>query len=502
MKSLNNEPGTLNRYMNLHELTVAHAGAGLAKKEFSSEELTRACFGQIKKTEPSLHSFISVTESQAVKQARAVDKAGDFSQPLAGIPAGIKDLFCTAGVKTTAASKILDDYTPPYSATAVRRLFDRGAVMVGKNNLDEFACGSSTETSAFGPSKNPWDLERVPGGSSGGSAAAVAADQCLYALGTDTGGSIRQPAALCGVVGLKPTYGRVSRFGVVAMASSLDQVGPITKTVEDAAIVLQAIAGVDPLDSTTVDQPVPDYRAGLAAGIKGLTVGVPKEFFGEGLQPDVRAAVEQAIEQLKALGATVREVSLPHSPFALAVYYILMPSELSSNLARYDGLRYGLTANKQTLLENYLATRAQGFGPEIRRRVMLGTYALSAGYYDAYYRKAQKVRTLVRRDFDHAFEQVDCLVTPTTPTVVFKLGEKTGDPLSMYLSDVLTVSINIAGVPAISIPCGLAKPANGKTKLPVGLQIIGNHFDEETILRVAHAYEQATDWHTKRPSLP
>jgi len=487
--------------MELNELTIKQASAGLKKKDFSCLELAKACFERIDQVEDKIKSFITLTKEAALKKAKELDKAGDFTNPLTGIPAGIKDIFCTQGVKTTVGSKILENYVPPYTATAIKKIEADGLVMLGKTNMDEFACGSSTETSYFGPTKNPWDTKRVPGGSSGGSAAAVSADECIYALGTDTGGSIRQPASLCGIVGLKPTYGRVSRYGVIAMASSLDQVGPMTKTVEDAAIVLSNIAGADKYDSTTTSQKVPDYAAELKKDIKGLKVGIPKEYFTEGIEPEVEKTVRAAIKKIADLGAEIIEVSLPHSPYALAVYYIIMPSELSANLARYDGVKYGFSAKAKTLLENYLQTRAQGFGAEIRRRIMLGTYSLSAGYYDAYYLQAQKVRTLVKADFTKAFEKVDCLVTPTSPTIAFKLGEKTDNPLTMYLSDIFTVSVNIAGVPAISLPCGFAKPKDENKELPVGLQIIGKQFDEQSILNLAYNYEQATDWRKVKPTL-
>jgi len=485
--------------MSLNELTIKQAHDGLVKKEFSCRELTAACLDKIKKVDGQIKAFITVTGEGALAKADELDKQGDFSEPLAGIPVGIKDLICTQGVKTTAASKILENYVPPFSATVFEKLKAQNAVMVGKTNLDEFACGASTETSYFGPTRNPWDLTRVPGGSSGGSASAVAAAECIYSLGTDTGGSIRQPAALCGVVGLKPTYGRVSRYGVVAMASSLDQVGPITKTVFDAALILNHLAGVDEKDSTMVDRPIPDYTKNLSQEIKGLKIGVPKEYFASGLDPEVNEYIRQAVKKLQDLGVEIKEISLPYSPYALAVYYVLMPSELSTNLERYDGVRYGFSAQADTLLENYLKTRGQGFGPEIRRRIMIGTYALSAGYYEAYYRQAQKVRTLVSQDFDKAFESVDCILTPTSPSVAFKLGEKMSDPLKMYLADIFTVSVNIAGLPGISVPCGFVQPPDGDKKLPVGLQFIGKPFDEETILRLAHNYEQATDWHNSRP---
>jgi aspartyl-tRNA(Asn)/glutamyl-tRNA(Gln) amidotransferase subunit A len=486
--------------MKLNELTISQANEGLKNKEFSAKELTKACLDRIDETESKLNAFITLNKESALAKAEEVDKKGDFSNPLTGIPVGIKDLFCTADIKTTAASKILENYTPPYSATSVEKLGE-GAVILGKNNLDEFACGSSTESSYFGASKNPWDIDRVPGGSSGGSSAAVAAAQCLYSLGTDTGGSIRQPASLCGIVGIKPTYGRVSRYGVMAMASSLDQVGPLTKTVEDSALVLEAIAGTDRKDSTTVNQPIPKYSQEIKKDIKGLKIGIPKEYFVEGINPAVEKSVRDAIKQFETLGAEIQEISLPHSKYGLAIYYVIMPSELSSNLARYDGIRYGSAVVGKDLLDSYLQTRGQGFGAEIRRRIMLGTYALSAGYYDAYYLKAQKVRTLVSQDFKNAFENVDCIITPTSPTVAFKMGEKVDDPLTMYLSDIFTIGVNIAGVPAMSIPCGFAKPDNGETEMPVGLQLIGKHFDEATILKAAYNYEQSTTWHKQHPSL-
>ncbi|NUM25515.1 MAG: Asp-tRNA(Asn)/Glu-tRNA(Gln) amidotransferase subunit GatA [Candidatus Buchananbacteria bacterium] len=487
--------------MKLNELTIAQASSGLQKKEFSSVELTKACFDEIKKTDKKIEAFLTLTEDSALAQAKEADQRADFSKPLTGIPYAAKDIFCTKGVRTTCSSKILENYIPPYSATVIEKIQEQSGVMLGKVNMDEFACGSSTETSYFAKTKNPWDLERVPGGSSGGSVAATASHQCIYSLGTDTGGSIRQPAALTNLVGLKPTYGRVSRYGVIAMASSLDQVGPLTKTVEDSAILLGQLAGRDEYDSTTLDVPVPDYASEIKRDIKGLKIGVPKEYFIDGMDPEVEKTVRKAIDKLKDLGAEMVEVSLPHAMYGLAVYYIIMPSELSSNLARYDGVRYGYSANAKNLLDNYLETRAQGFGAEIRRRIMLGTYTLSSGYYDAYYLKAQKVRTLVKQDFDRAFEQVDCLLTPTSPTVAFRLGEKTADPLTMYLADIFTVSVNIAGVCAVSVPCGFVKPKDGAVELPVGLQLIGKQFDETTILKAAYNYEQACDWYKRKPKI-
>ena len=487
--------------MNLNELTIKEAHEGLKEKKFSSVDLTKACLEQIKKTDEKIKAFITVTEEVALKQAEAVDKKGDFSNPLTGIPAGIKDIFCTKDIKTTAASKILENYIPPYSATVIEKLEKQNYILLGKNNCDEFAMGASTENSGFFPTKNPWDVERVPGGSSGGGAAAVAADQCLYSLGTDTGGSIRQPSSLCNTVGLKVTYGRVSRYGVMAYASSFDTIGPIAKTVEDAALVLNTIAGIDKKDSTTPPKEVPDYTTRLSQDIKGLKIGIPKEYFIEGMDKEVEKTVKQAIEKFKELGAEIVEVSLPLTKYAIAAYYILVKSEASTNLARYDGVRYGIASKAENLLESYLQTRAKGFGPEVKRSIMMGTYTLSSGYYDAYYLKAAKVRTLIKQEFEEALKEVDCLVAPTSPTVAFKLGEKVDDPLQMYLADVFTVPINTAGVPAISIPCGFAKPKDGEKELPVGMQIIGKQFDEETILRAAHNYEQAAEWHKNKPEI-
>jgi aspartyl-tRNA(Asn)/glutamyl-tRNA(Gln) amidotransferase subunit A len=455
---------------------------------------------RVEATEPTLHSFVTLTPELALAQARAADAryaAGAPRGPIDGIPLAIKDVINTRGVRTTAGSRILSAYVAPYHATVAQRLFDAGAVCVGKANCDEFAMGSSNENSAYGATRNPWDPTRVPGGSSGGSAAAVAARQCLGAVGTDTGGSVRQPAAHCGIVGLKPTYGRVSRYGVIAYASSLDQVGPMARSVRDCAHLLGAIAGHDRFDSTAVPQPVPDYAAQLQAGLAGLRLGLPKEYFIEGMSPEVAAAVHTAVAQLRALGASVDEVSLPHTEYAVATYYLIATAEASSNLARYDGTRYGLRVDPgRGLLEMYQQTRAAGFGPEVKRRILLGTYALSAGYYDAYYLKAQRVRTLIRRDFERAFGACDAIFTPTAPTTAFALGEMISDPLAMYLSDILTISVNLAGLPGLSLPCGFDR--NG---LPIGLQIIGKPFDEATVLRTAYAYEQATDWHQRQPSL-
>ncbi len=485
--------------MTMHQLTIHEAHELLKAKQLSSVELTKASLGRIHQVEPEVRALVTITDELALKQAQKADEliaAGDIS-PLTGIPVLIKDNMCTKGTKTTCSSKMLENFVPPYNATVVEKLNACSVVIIGKANMDEFAMGSSTENSALFTTHNPWDLSRVPGGSSGGSAAAVAASETIYALGSDTGGSIRQPAGFCSVTGLKPTYGRVSRYGLVAFASSLDQIGPLTQDVTDCALVLNAIAGYDPRDSTSVPYPTPDYTQCLTANIKGLHIGVPKEYFVEGMQTEVATAMRAAINKLEELGATIDwEVSLPHTPYALAVYYIIAPSEASANLARYDGVKYGYSCqDADSMWEAMEKTRQHGFGAEVKRRIMLGTYALSAGYYDAYYLKAQKVRTLIRQEFDQAFEKFDALVTPTSPTVPFKIGERVDDPLQMYLSDVCTLPINIAGVPAISIPAGFA---NG---LPIGMQIIGKPFSEETILKIAHAYQQATDWHKKKPEI-
>ena len=484
-------------------LTAPAARDLLVRREISAVQLTRAALDRIQEVEPLVRAFLKVTPDLALAQAAEADRAleagrGDprATPELSGIPVALKDLFCTRGVETTSGSKILQGFVPPFDATVVARLRDAGAIFVGKANMDEFAMGSSTENSGYFPTRNPWDLERVPGGSSGGSAAAVAAGECILALGTDTGGSIRQPAALCGVVGLKPTYGRVSRYGVIAFASSLDQVGPFSVGVEGTAMLLGAVAGLDPLDSTTAPVPVPDYRRELQGGIEGLRVGVPKEFFVAGTEPDVERLVRAAIQTLAELGAEVGEASLPHTDYGLATYYIIAPAEVSSNLARYNGTRYGLAAvDEPDMWRAMDLTRERGFGDEAKRRIMLGTYALSAGYYDAYYLKAQKVRTLIKQDYDRAFERFDVLVAPVSPTTAFKLGEKTADPLAMYLSDVCTLPVNVAGLPGISVPCGFDRRG-----LPVGLQLIGQPFGEATLLRAAYTYEQATDHH-RRPSL-
>jgi aspartyl-tRNA(Asn)/glutamyl-tRNA(Gln) amidotransferase subunit A len=483
----------------LYDLTARELSARIRRKEVSAREVAKAALTRIEAVEPLLSAYLTVTRDHALAQADGVDRsiaAGEAVGPLAGVPLALKDNLCTRGIRTTCGSRILPNFVPPYDATVVTRLREAGALLTGKTNCDEFAMGSSTENSGYGPSRNPWDTSRVPGGSSGGSAVAVAASEAVVALGSDTGGSIRQPAALCGVVGLKPTYGRVSRSGLVAYASSLDQNGPFARTVEDAALVLNAIAGHDPLDSTSVDLPVPDYLQACRADVKGLRVGVPKEFFGEGVDPQVSSVVREAIEKLCALGATAEECSLPSTEYALAAYYIIAPAEASSNLARYDGVKYG---HRTKELAGHIGltekTRDEGFGDEVKQRIMIGTYALSAGYYDAYYKRAQQVRTLIRREYDRAFEQFDVLVTPTSPTVAFKIGEKSDEPLAMKLADVCTLPVNMAGIPAISLPCGFVDG------LPVGLQIIGEAFAEETLFRAAYSYEQATDWHTRRPPL-
>ncbi len=485
--------------MELHQKTIHEVSADLKAKKVSSVELTKSVMDHLEKVEPKVQSFITVTREGALKQAAEADKrlaSGKDITPLTGVPFGIKDLLCTKGVRTTCGSRMLENFVPPYNATVVEKLIASGSIMVGKTNMDEYAMGSSTETSFYKKTKNPWNLNCVPGGSSGGSAACVSADQAFASLGSDTGGSIRQPAALCGIVGLKPTYGRVSRYGLIAFASSLDQIGPFAKDVEDCAIMMNAIAGHDPFDSTSADVPVPDYVAESKKSIKGLKVGIPKEFFPDGLNKEVADSVKKAIEELKKQGAEIHEVSLPASPYGLAAYYVLAPSEASSNLARYDGVRYGLRVPGENIVEMYSKTRAAGFGPEVKRRIMLGTYALSSGYYDAYYLKALKVRRLIKQDYDKAFEKVDVIATPTAPNPAFRFGEKTGDPLAMYLEDVFTVSINITGMPGLSVPCGMSK-----TGLPIGLQLIGKAFDEATLLRTAYAYEQATDWHKQKPSL-
>jgi aspartyl-tRNA(Asn)/glutamyl-tRNA(Gln) amidotransferase subunit A len=481
-------------------LTIHELSKGLKNKEFTSKELIEAYLGRIEKIDSKVRAYITVTRKEALESAEDADKRlkeGSDTTPVTGIPIAVKDIFCTRGIKTTCASKILEGFIPPYDATVIKKLKTAGAVILGKVNMDEFAMGSSTENSAFFPTQNPWSIGRVPGGSSGGSAAAVAADECVASVGTDTGGSLRQPAACCGVVGLKPTYGRVSRYGMIAFASSLDQGGPITKNVTDAAIILNIIAGHDPFDTTSIDAPVPDYAEGLKDGVKGLKVGIPKEYFIEGIDKEVEGAVREAIGVLKGAGAELVDISLPHTEYAISVYYLVATAEASSNLARYDGVKYGLRVDEGGgLMDMYKLTRVKGFGSEVKRRIMLGTYALSAGYYDAYYRKASQVRTLIKRDFEEAFKNCDVIATPTSPTPAFKIGEKIDDPLTMYLSDIFTISCNLAGIPGISIPCGLTGDG-----LPVGLQILGKPLDEETVLRTAYSFEQATEWHKKRPQL-
>jgi aspartyl-tRNA(Asn)/glutamyl-tRNA(Gln) amidotransferase subunit A len=476
--------------MELKSLSIEGARSALQLRRTSASALAEAHYARIAQQDREIGAFLTLSKERALAHADRMDRlaaAGKPLPPLAGVPVGIKDVMVTRGVRTTAGSKILDTFVPPYDCTAVARLEEAGAIVLGKTNCDEFAMGSSNENSAFHPVRNPRDLSRVPGGSSGGSAAAVAAGMAVATLGSDTGGSIRQPASFCGVVGLKPTYGRVSRYGLIAFASSLDHIGPLTHTAQDAAIVLKVIAGRDPMDSTSADVAVPDYVAELEKPVRGLKLGVAKEYFGKGLDAEVRQAVESAIEKLRSLGCEVVPVSLPHTAYAIPAYYVIATAEASANLERYDGVRYTHRANgAKTLVEMYRRSRDEGFGAEVKRRIMLGTYVLSAGYYDAYYLKAQKVRTLITRDFEQAFGLVDAIVTPTSPTAAFKLGEKSADPLAMYLADIYTVTANLAGIPGISVPCG-----ETREKLPIGLQILGKHFDESTILRLAHAFEQA-----------
>lgn len=482
----------------LTTLSIDGARKLLDAREVSARELTDAFLAHIEATQGSLNSFISITPDLARQQADEADRriAAGESSALCGIPVGVKDIILVRGARATAASKILESFEAPYDAHVVARLRQAGAVVVGKLNCDEFAMGSSNENSAFGPARNPWDQTRVAGGSSGGSAAAVAARQCIVSLGTDTGGSIRQPAAFCGVTGMKPTYGRVSRYGVIAFASSLDQVGPLGHSARDAALLLDTIAGHHPLDSTSVDRPTPGYAEALTGDVSGLRIALPKEYFGDGLGDEMRDAVRAAADALANAGAQLSEVSLPHTQYAVATYYLIATAEASSNLARYDGTRYGKrSGDDDGLLEMYRSTRAGGFGPEVKRRIMLGTHALSAGYYDAYYGKAQRVRTLIRRDFDQVFENHDLILGPVTPTPAFAIGEKTDDPLEMYLNDIFTISVNLAGLPALALPCGNVQG------LPAGFQLIGKPFDEETVLRAGDAYQRATDWHTKMPEV-
>lgn len=485
--------------MSLFDQKAANLQEMLLKKELSVTDLVQEAYTRIKDVDEKVQAFLTLDEENAFNQAKQLDSllaAGEKTGPLFGLPIGIKDNIVTKNLRTTCSSRILENFNPIYNATVMEKLHNAGTITIGKLNMDEFAMGSSTENSYYMNTKNPWNLDTVPGGSSGGSAAAVAAGEVLFSLGSDTGGSIRQPAAYCGVVGLKPTYGRISRFGLVAFASSLDQIGPITRTVEDNAFLLNAISGVDPMDSTSANVAVPDFTKGLTGDIKGLKIAVPKEYLGEGVSEEVRQSVLDALKVLEKLGATWEEVSLPHSKYALATYYLLSSSEASANLSRFDGIRYGYRAdNAESLIELYKQTRAEGFGDEVKRRIMLGTFALSSGYYDAYYKKAQKVRTLIKKDFEDVFEKYDVIVGPTTPTPAFKIGENVNDPLTMYANDILTIPVNLAGVPGISVPCGFS---NG---LPLGLQIIGKHFDEESVYKVAYAYEQATDYHKQKPTL-
>ena len=485
--------------MSLHTLTIHELRGRLQRGEVSAREATQALLDRIHAVDGKLKAYLWLNPDDALAQADAIDHSGvaKNGKLLGGVPIAIKDVLNVEGQPCTCGSKILKGYTSVYDAFVVQRLREAGAILLGRTNMDEFAMGSSTENSSWGVTRNPWDLERIPGGSSGGSAAVVAADEAFGALGSDTGGSIRQPASLCGCVGFKPTYGRVSRYGLVAFASSLDQVGPLTKDVEDCALLLRVIAGHDRNDSTSVPQPVPDYTRSLNQGVKGLRLGLPKEYFIKGMDPEVSAGVRAAIKKLQDLGAEIVEISLPHTEYAVAVYYLIATAEASANLARFDGVRYGARVTGEDVIDMYGKTRGEGFGPEVKRRIILGTYALSAGYYDAYYLRAQKVRTLIRQDFEKAFEKCDVLLTPTSPEVAFKIGAKTDDPLKMYLSDIFTISVNLAGICGVSIPCGFTS----RPRLPMGLQIVGKPFGEETVLRVAHAYEQATEWHQEKPNL-
>ncbi len=480
----------------MHDKTIVELAKGLRNKDFSSTELTRTYLDRIAAINPTLNAFVTVTGEQALSQAEAADRrlaAGDAG-PLTGIPIAQKDIFCTQGVRTSCGSRMLDNFIAPYNATVVEHFQQAGAVMPGKLNMDEFAMGSSNETSYYGPVRNPWDTGTVPGGSSGGSAAAVAARLAPGATGTDTGGSIRQPASFCGITGLKPTYGLVSRYGMIAFASSLDQGGPMARTAEDCALMLQVMAGFDPKDSTSVDRPVPDYAAGLNQSLEGLRIGLPKEFFGEGLDADIARLIDEAVGEYQKLGATVKEVALPNMNLSAPAYYVVAPAECSSNLARFDGVRFGYRCESpKDLADLYTRSRGEGFGAEVKRRILIGTYVLSAGYYDAYYLKAQKIRRLISEDFRQAFEEVDVIMGPTSPSVAFRFGEKSADPIAMYLSDIYTIAVNLAGLPGMSVPVGFSKG------LPVGMQIIGNYFSESRLLNVAHRYQQVTDWHAQAP---
>ncbi len=486
--------------MKLHELTIHEAHDLLKKREITSLELTGAVLDRIDEVEDRVDAYITVARDLAIEQAKQADKAigrGEITG-LTGIPLSIKDLVCTKGLVTTCASRILGNFVPPYNAFVIKKILEAGGVIVGKSNMDEFGMGSTTENSSVKPTRNPWDLSKIPGGSSGGSAASVSADMCLGSIGSDTGGSIRQPASHCGVVGMKPTYGRVSRFGLVAFASSLDQIGPLSKDVTDCAVLMNAISGHDPADSTSVPKDVPDYTASLVQGLEGITIGIPKEYTSaEGLDPEVSASVKDAAKKIEEMGAEIVEVSLPHTEYAIAAYYVIAPSEASSNLARYDGVKYGFRdKDKKDLIEMYKSTRSKGFGPEVQRRIIIGTYCLSSGYYDAYYGKASQVRTLITNDFKNAFETCDAILSPVAPTPAFSIGEVVDDPLTLYLLDIFTLSANLAGIPGISIPCGFSGDG-----LPIGLQLMGKHFDEQTLLKVAYNFEQATDFHKRKPKL-
>jgi aspartyl-tRNA(Asn)/glutamyl-tRNA(Gln) amidotransferase subunit A len=485
--------------MELNQLTIHELQEKIKNGSITSTQITESVFARIDAVEKRVHSFIRLMKEDAFAAAKKADddiKKGEI-RSLTGIPIALKDIVCTKGITTTCGAHILHNFVPPYNATAVEKLHDAGAIFVGKANMDEFAMGSSTETSYFGPTRNPWDLERIPGGSSGGSATSVAADECIASIGSDTGGSIRQPAALCGIVGMKPTYGRVSRFGLIAFASSLDQIGPFTKDVEDCAIMMNVLAGYDPKESTSVNTEVPDYRQFVGRDIKGWKIGIPKEYFIEGIDAEVNAAVKKAIKVIEQSGGQCIEISLPHTQYCVAVYYIIAPAEASSNLARYDGVKYGFrAADIRELLEMYKESRRQGFGAEVKRRIMIGTYALSAGYYDAYYKKASQVRALIKKDFDEAFKICDVIMTPTTPTAAFKIGEKTDDPLQMYLSDVFTISTNLAGIPGISVPCGFTSGG-----LPIGVQFMAGHFEEGKLIQVASTYEKNANIEKRRPTL-
>jgi len=486
----------------LNQLTISELSSKIARREVSAREAMQSCLERIQAVDGQLHAFLSHDANDALAQADAIDRtvAGGTSaadKPLLGVPIAVKDVLAVKNQPLNCGSKILGKFISPYDATVIEKLRAAGAIVFGRLNMDEFAMGSSTENSAFAVTRNPWDTSRIPGGSSGGSAAAVAADECIASLGSDTGGSIRQPAALCGCVGLKPTYGRVSRYGLVAFASSLDQIGPFTKDVHDAATLLEVLSGVDKRDSTSVPQPVPHYASALNGNVKGLKLGLPKEYMIGGLDPEVNQAVQEAVKKLQSLGAEIVEISLPHTDYAVATYYIIATAEASANLARFDGIRYGARVDAADPVSLYGKTRGAGFGAEVKRRIILGTYVLSSGYYDAYYLRAQKVRTLIRQDFLRAFEKVDAIVTPTSPTGAFKIGEKSGDPLQMYLSDIFTISCNLAGICGLSLPCGFT----ANPRLPIGLQLLGKPFGEETILKVAHAYEQCTAWHHEKPPL-